>query len=493
MSNLIKNNQHYYECNENFSNNNPNEENEKEKVIKKFLERLKLFHEKVINELPEHRKIFNQLTVNYDNKIHLHLNILNNEQLKILEELFNDGLKNINLLIETINIFRSDLRQIENFFISEIESYKTSTDILTGIGLVLGVIPGILFAYVGNKEQSKYKSILNIIQNDIDCLNEFLKEEIKLKKSLENRKIEYINFINNKNYHYSVNSSENMIIIGSNHLYLNSKEESIKSNNNKLQIENFEYNCCPDKKLISNESKSTEEILNISEYINSLSKIQANVTNTSNIVNYIFDNKRVQQNKKYTSISELNELNNHQYINKQGQPISYICNNSFSKEINQLDENIPNQSQNRIYQFNKKQVNIGNNYNDNSFEINRIYQFNQNPLNKDNTNNHNSLEKKAMGNNFYKNLYYDYENKSNSNFNMPNDINILPTLYAPERINPIIVDSNPGYLPLMNTPIQKNYYTREPKINPEEIYSIDGNIDDSENYYKNYNAYNNNY
>lgn len=169
MSNLIKNNQHYYECNENFSNNNPNEENEKEKAIKKFLERLKLFHEKVINELPERRKIFNQLTVNYDNKIHLHLNILNNEQLKILEELFNDGLKNINLLIETINIFRSDLRQIENFFISEIESYKTSTDILTGIGLVLGVIPGILFAYVGNKEQSKYKSILNIIQNDIDC------------------------------------------------------------------------------------------------------------------------------------------------------------------------------------------------------------------------------------------------------------------------------------------------------------------------------------
>lgn len=182
------------------------------------------------------------------------------------------------------------------------------------------------------------------------------------------------------------------------------------------------------------------------------------------------------------------EVNNIQYKNKQTQLTSYELKNPFSKNTDKIPLNENQIVSDKIYQNNIP-----------SLIQNKLYQLNQdfvkNTQNfENNFNNYNNIiDKKIMDYNSNRNQYFNYTNKTNYNQNISNNVNILPTSYNTEQLNPIIEDNEVSYLPLMTSPIQYTYYTTEPNINNETLYYNYNNINCNESYFgENSNNYTNN-
>ena len=115
--------------------------------------------------------------------------------------------------------------------------------------------------------------------------------------------------------------------------------------------------------------------------------IQPNNFNTSNSINYNFNNKQIKPYQTNMHIPQAKKLeNNIQYINNQIQQVSYAPKN-FSKNTNKilLNENniiTENNYQNNNSNFNQNKISDFNQNNIQNLNQNNISNYNQNGINQ---------------------------------------------------------------------------------------------------------------
>lgn len=179
----------------------------------------------------------------YNNYKFINCEIKSNIQYKELHTYIENELKSINYIIEELNQHLFYLNEKKKIYIKIIDNNEAVTNFVTGFGILLGVIPGLIFGAISKSKQRKYEDFLYLLNNIIQNINIILNKSIKTKE-----------FINNKKYELQlVNNNK-----------INIKEFPLKiQKNSELKVEHFHYNYSPNNNI--NKSNNIYENINQSK------------------------------------------------------------------------------------------------------------------------------------------------------------------------------------------------------------------------------------